>query len=349
MPVIDADAHVIETAETWSHMTAAEQPFMPMVVSRSEGGEERGVRGNVLRQYWSIDGRLHDKESNVGVEAGADLREMRDIPGRLSHMDELGIDIQVLYPTIFLRPLTTNAAVEHALCRAYNRWLADIWRQAPGRMRWVAMAPLLSMHAVRDELVFARENGAVGIFMHGLEYDRPLSDPYFFPLYELAQDLDLPICVHSATNSFQVYNIFHNDAGFNKFKLSTIGAVHSLLWNAIPARFPELRWGFVEVSAQWIPYLLNDLAVRLAKRGKTLSDDVLSENNIYVACQVTDDLDWVLKYAGPDSLLIGTDYGHHDTATEIEAIAKLKADTRVPAAVTDRILDANPHALYGLG
>ena len=349
MPTIDADAHVIETPETWSYFTAAEKPFTPMVVSRAEGGEDHGVRGNAIRQYWAIDGRMHDKESNIGAETPQDAREMRDIPGRLRQMDELEIDIQILYPTLFLRPLTTNAAVEYALCRSYNRWLADIWRQAPERLRWVAMPPLLSMGRVRDELVFAKENGAVGIFMRGLECERPMSDPYFYPLYETAGELDLAICVHSATNSFQVYNIFHNDPGFNKFKLATIGAVHSLLWHGIPERFPKLRWGFVEVSAQWIPYLLNDLRVRLAKRDKTLSDSVLADNNIYVACQVTDDLDYVLTYAGEDTLVIGTDYGHHDTATEIEALRMLRADGRVPPTAAGRILDDNPRSLYGLG
>ena len=349
MPVIDADAHVIETPATWAHLSEAERQFEPMVVRHVSGGDPRNARGEAEREYWIIDNRLMPKEFNVGVETPVESREMRDVQARLDHMDVLGIDIQVLYPTIFLRPVTAGAAVQAALYGAYNRWLAEIWRAAPERLRWVAMPPLLSMHLVRDELARARDNGAVGIFMAGLEFDRPLSDPYFFPLYETAVEMDLPICVHSATNSMTSYGLYHNDPGFNRFKLPTVGTLHSLLWNEVPARFPGLRWGFVEITSQWIPYLLNDLSLRYAKRDRDFPADMLARNNIYVACQVTDDLDWVVRYAGEDNLMVGTDYGHHDTATEIEAIAKLRADTRIAPHVIDKILDANPSALYGLG
>ncbi len=53
-----------------------------------------------------------------------------------------------------------------------------------------------------EEARFAKENGACGIFMRGLEGDKHISDPHFFPIYEEAGRLDLPICVHSATGSF---------------------------------------------------------------------------------------------------------------------------------------------------
>ncbi len=348
MPAIDADAHVIETEETWSHMSEADRRHLPMVVTREAGGEERALTGSPIREYWLVDNYVMPRDLNVGKEATAGSREMLDIPARLAHMDDLGIDIQVLYPTIFLRPCTTNPEVQSALYRSYNRWLADKWKQAPDRLRWVAMPPVLSMHEVAAELEFARDNGAVGVFMCGLECDRTLSDPYFFPLYEIASELGLPICAHSATNSFQMYDLFHDDPGFNKFKLATIGAVHGLLWHGVPERFPDLRWGFVEVSAQWIPYLLNDIGIRFRRRGVEMSRNILAENNIFVACQVTDDLDYVLGYAGEDTLVIGTDYGHADTATEIEALRKLRDDGRVPPHVIDKILFDNARALYGL-
>ena len=75
---------------------------------------------------------------------------------------------------------------------------------------------------------------------------------------------------------------------------------------------------------------------------------MLADNNFYVACQVTDDLDHVLAFAGEDQLVVGTDYGHADTSSEIEALRRLKDDGKIPAAVADKILDANARALYGL-
>jgi predicted TIM-barrel fold metal-dependent hydrolase len=56
----------------------------------------------------------------------------------------------------------------------------------------------------------------------------------------------------------------------------------------------------------------------------------------------------VLEYAGEGQLVVGTDYGHADTSTEIEALRKIKADGKISASVADKILDGNARALYGL-
>jgi predicted TIM-barrel fold metal-dependent hydrolase len=67
-----------------------------------------------------------------------------------------------------------------------------------------------------------------------------------------------------------------------------------------------------------------------------------------VACQTDDDLPYVLKYAGEDHLVIGTDYGHNDTSSEILALRKLQEDGAVPPHIVKKILDDNARALYGL-
>ena len=46
--------------------------------------------------------------------------------------------------------------------------------------------------------------------------------------------------------------------------------------------------------------------------------------------------------------MIGTDYGHHDTSAQIEALRMLREDGRVKPALVDRILGDNAVRLYGL-
>ncbi|MEK6602011.1 MAG: amidohydrolase family protein [Candidatus Binatota bacterium] len=341
MPTIDADAHVLETERTWDYMSESEREFRPQIVATPHAEETGG-------ECWLIDGRLHPKARNVGKDTPKESREMEDIAARIKHMDELEVDIQVLYPTIFLRPFTTRPEVELALCKSYNRWLVDIWKQGNGRLRWVAVLPLLSMEKALAEARWAKENGACGIFIRGLEGERLLSDEYFYPLYEAASRLDMPVCVHSATGSFAVHDFFERESGFNKFKLAVVGSFHSVLFEGIPQRFPKLKLGFIEVSAQWIPYALHDLARRFQRKGKSLSKDVLRDSRIYVACQTDDDLPYVLQYSGPDNLVIGSDYGHADTASELEALRTLKRSGEVGAHVVDKILGDNPRTLYGL-
>jgi predicted TIM-barrel fold metal-dependent hydrolase len=158
----------------------------------------------------------------------------------------------------------------------------------------------------------------------------------------------LPLCLHSGTNAFQIHDFFQDESGFNKFKLSVVGAFHGLMIEGIPQMFPKTRWGFVEVSSQWLPYVMNDLALRFKRRGKRMPANPLKANNMYVACQVTDDLPGILRVAGEDNLVVGTDYGHHDTSTEIEALRMLKKDGKISSAAVDKILGANARALYGL-
>src|SRR5919199_188620 len=123
MATIDADAHVLETPRTWEYMTEAEREYRPRVIM-APGPEGADI------EWWVIDGLRRGKQTNVGLDTPEASREMHDIQLRLRHMDELGVDVQVLYPTIFLTPLTSRPEVELALCRSYNRWMADIWAQA---------------------------------------------------------------------------------------------------------------------------------------------------------------------------------------------------------------------------
>ncbi|HXG50771.1 MAG TPA: amidohydrolase family protein [candidate division Zixibacteria bacterium] len=342
MTVIDADAHVLESEHTWDYMLESERAWKPRIVPTPDDPDSGG-------ESWLIDGLTLGKARNVGREIARESREMEDIRARLRHMDELGIDVQVLYPTIFLRPYTRKPELELAVTRSYNRWLIDIWKSAPDRLRWVAVLPLLSMDQALREARFAKENGACGIFMRGLEADRRLSDPYFFPLYEEAGRLDLPICVHSATGSFAVHDFFSDECGFCKFKLAVVGSFHNLIYNDVPKQFPKTRFAFIEVSAQWVPYALHDYARRSLRRGRTVDQaSVLRENRIYVACQTDDDLPYVLKYCGEDTLVIGTDYGHNDTSSEIEALRRLKSEAGLEPRIVDRILGDNPRALYAL-
>ena len=351
MGAIDSDAHVIECRDTFSYIEDKYKHYKPMIVTQEADPSDARVLANdggYQKQFWVIDGRIQPMEGNIGSNTTAESREMRSVKARLDHMDELKIDVQVLYPTVFLRTWTQDPTCEMVLCRSYNRWLADIWSKAKTRLRWVVMPPLLSMEETRKELLFAKENGACGVFLRGIEVDRRLDNPYFFPMYELAQDLDMPICFHSGCNSFDMRELYQTESGFGKSKLPVVSAFHSLLMSDIPKQFPKLRWGFVEVSAQWVPYALNDLGIRFKRKGKRLSKSILADNNMYVACQCTDDLEYVLSYAGDGQLVVGTDYGHADTSAEIEALRRVKEEGKVSPAVAERILDQNARALYGL-
>src|SRR5581483_9758344 len=208
---IDSDAHVIECERTWQYVEKAARELMPKLVI--EDGEDSGQK-----QFWVLEGRAHS-QANVGLNTSKESREMADVDARLRHMNELEIDVQVLYPSLFLRPLTRRRDVEIALCRSYNRWLADVWSQGKGRLRWAVVLPLMSIEESLAEMRFAHDHGACAVFMRGIEMDLTLDSPYFYPSYDAAAEMNMPIGIHAGNNSFFWNDMFFDEGGYSRAKL----------------------------------------------------------------------------------------------------------------------------------
>lgn len=355
MPIIDADAHVVETEATWNFMDPDEAAFRPIIAVDRMSPEDS-------KQYWVIDGKVRgfprsavtgdlaaaSARAHRNMEAPEESRNMENIEVRLKHMDELGIDVQVLQPTIFIEQVADRPEVEIALCKSYNRWLTQIWRQAPKRLPWVAMLPLLDIDASLRELHEAVKGGACGVFLRGFEVDRSLDDPYFFPVYEEASKLNIPMIVHVGNATSGVLDVTRGN-GFAAFRLPCVAAFHSLIMSGVPEKFPDLRFGFLESAASWVPFAITDLQRRFpGRRGRDLPTNVMKEYRMWVACQTDDDIAYIVKYSGEDNLIIGTDYGHSDQSTEIEALRTLQDDAALDKKLVDKIMYDNPKALYAL-
>jgi len=159
MKVIDADTHVDECDETWEYLDEKDRRFKPTTVVIEREGTASQPSG--YNRHWLVDGRLRLRRVRDDARTGTTqaTRELGDVNARLRDMDSLGTDVQVIYPTLFLTALTEKPEVELALCRAYNRWLADRCSHSNGRLRWNAVLPLLSMDRAVEELRWARDHG----------------------------------------------------------------------------------------------------------------------------------------------------------------------------------------------
>ena len=56
----------------------------------------------------------------------------------------------------------------------------------------------------------------------------------------------------------------------------------------------------------------------------------------------------MISYVGEENLVIGTDYGHDDTSSEVNAIARFKAMEGLSPQVKRIILSDNPRRFYGI-
>ena len=138
-------------------------------------------------------------------------------------------------------------------------------------------------------------------------------------------------------------------SAFPALRLMCAAAAHALIMSEVPSRFPNVRWGFLESASMWVPCVVHDLRRRPGvAKGTAGATDYLKANHVYGACQTDDDIPYVLRYAGEDNLVIGSDYGHNDTSSEIEALRMLRDQPGISSDVVDKILCHNPAALYGL-
>ena len=354
--VIDADAHVIETERTWDYLEPSEEKFRPQII---QSASDPNVR------YWLIDGKIAGLRTaatsdeqfaknsttalrNISVDAAA--RKMEDIGLRLDHMTELGIDIEILHNSLWIEQVTRRPDIEVALCRSWNRWLADIWREGKGRLRWTCVVPTLDIDAAKEEVRFSKQNGAVGVCMQPYSGELMMFDPQFFPIYALAEELDLPVIVHIANGNPDFVEIlrtrFTDGGGFAAFRVSTVLACFDLMRNDVAEQFPMLRWGFVETSAQWVPWVMNEIARRNGEKYSAQYNPFVAKN-IYVTTQTDDDHEYLIHKMGEDRLMIGTDYGHADPSSELDAIAIFRHGD-LDDAQKNKILATNPARLYGL-
>lgn len=355
---VDADAHVVESPHTWDYLQPSERKYRPgLYTIEGEAGQQRWVVDGKIRGLFRITFTAEEmaelsRKRGRQMEAPPETRDMENVEARLRHMDELGIEVQVLYPTIFLDPCTERPAVDVALCGAYNRWLADIWQRGKGRLRWMCPLPLLSMPDALDQMRFAKEHGACGVFLRSLEGTRTVADPYLYPLYEEASRLNLAIGLHQANGNAAVVEQLANPDGsrdfFNQYRIFNVGAFFRLVNCGVPKMFPQLRFGFIETAASWIPWVLYELRRRLDTAAGRLSDNLMEEYRLYVTCQVGDDVPYIVRYSGENTLMIGTDYGHADSSTELDALSSLRETGGITPQVHKKIVDDNARAFYGL-
>ena len=131
-------------------------------------------------------------DPQAGFPAGIyDLGE-----GRIAAMDDAGIDVQILsYATPSAERLEPSLAKE--LTRQANDTLAAAISTHPERFLGFATLPMLEPPAAAGELErTVRDLGFVGAMINGNVNGRYLDEKFFWPVFECAEALGVPIYLH---------------------------------------------------------------------------------------------------------------------------------------------------------
>ena len=316
---------------------------------------------------WLIDGQIFPKPAGKGSyrlvtpsaqkaeKVRGDIaiasREVANVEARVKDMDRLGVDVQVIYPTLFLVYITDDPELDTALAKAYNSWLGNACAKSNGRLRFVAVLPLRSIPESLKEMKRAKDLGAVGIFFRGIEGDKTLDHPYFHPVYEQAAKLGLPISIHTGSGAPWMLPYFEHARNhtFAHGRALPIFAFRDLLANRIPEKFPGLRFGFIEASAGWAPFMIHILRRLFKDRSEYKNSAELFRASIFSSLpRPTEDIPYLAKSIGEDNIVIGSDYGHNDPSAEEKLVESLQKREDIPEPFAKKILCDNPRRLYGL-
>jgi predicted TIM-barrel fold metal-dependent hydrolase len=130
---------------------------------------------------------------------------------RLKEMDEAGIDVQVIsHGAPSTQRLDPEAAVR--LARNANDRLAQAIAAYPDRFAAFAALPTPDPKAAADELERTVTTlGFKGAMVHGLTNGVFFDDKRFWPIFERAQALDVPLYIHPAVPHRAVVEAYYKD------------------------------------------------------------------------------------------------------------------------------------------
>jgi predicted TIM-barrel fold metal-dependent hydrolase len=137
---------------------------------------------------------------------------LNDLTGlRIKEMDEAGIDMQVLsHANPGLQKLNAENAVR--LARVANDRLAATVRAHPTRFAAFAAIPTPDPKAAADELERAvTQLGFKGALINGTTNGVFFDDKRFWPIFERAAALDVPIYLHPAVPQKAVIDAYYQD------------------------------------------------------------------------------------------------------------------------------------------
>jgi predicted TIM-barrel fold metal-dependent hydrolase len=334
--VIDSDGHVIEPMDIWEkYIDPKFRDRTPKMVTGAAGNEQLVLEGQLLSGEKSAFGAAghiglsHEKQEWKSLHFAEGRRGGFDPHARIADLDLDGIDAVFLYPTVgTMWAALDDVELAAALCRAYNRWLADYCSAYPDRLFGVAMLPMRSPDLALEEMKFVRrELGMRAAVVRPNPYNgKMISHRDYDPFWAAVQDLDLAIAFHEGGSGGEGAIA---TVGIDRF--AGKGAQHivshtmemmlvavSMLWDGVCERFPKIRVGFMESGGGWAAPWLDRMDRHFDQSlyrdaSVTVRPSELFQRNCWISFEpVEKSLAVLADYIGPNKILWATDYPHPD-------------------------------------
>jgi len=337
LKVVDCDTHVVEAYDLWTSRVPSKYGDKVPHVERDANGVE----------WWMSSGKLLSPAAGIAIAgwkepppkfpAQLDMVDPRiwQPEGRLEIMDAYGIHSAVLYPNVAgfgAGRYTDFGDMELArmLLQAYNDWLAEFGRIAPGRYIPVMAVPFWDIDLSLAEMARCADMGHKGMVFSQAPQDfgaPTLSDPHWDRLWAAAQEMGLSVNFHIGSGDVTMQQILDPGCGLHAnyasfpmtFFLGNAKTIATLIGGGICHRFPDLKFVSVESGISWIPFALQALDWMWKECGVVkehpeyeLLPSEYFRRQIY-GCfwfEHGATLDASIDYLGADNILYETDFPH---------------------------------------
>jgi predicted TIM-barrel fold metal-dependent hydrolase len=267
---------------------------------------------------------------------------------RLRAMDAAGIDLQVISLNKPGVQLIEAADAATDLARASNDLLAQCIAKYPNRFAGFAAVPTAAPKLAALELDrTVKKLGFKGALINGHTRGRFLDDQFFWPIFEAAEGLDVPIYLHPGNPHPDVFDAYFKDypaLGFAAWGYAVDAGTHvfRLILSGVFDRFPKLKL-IIGHMGELIPFALwraNDRLTRAHPHLKRTVRDYVVNNIAITTSGVFSTPEFLCTAAvvGYDNILFAVDYPYE---SNVQAAQWLKG---LPIDEADRQKVANANA-----
>jgi predicted TIM-barrel fold metal-dependent hydrolase len=369
---VDADGHILEPADTWSKYIDPQYRDRAIRIDHDEKGWEVLMFDNKPAEV--VRGTL-GALGGVGMDAEELLIPGRktymdgcppgsyDPKARLKVMDEEGIDIALLYPTIgiFWEGWVQDPKLATAYCRAYNRWLVDFCSYDKKRLFPVAHISLIDPEGAVEETIRAKKDGCVGVYLSPDMVARGwkhFDDPSFVRFWNTVQDLDMPVGFHVIVRDAPSWKEWiRQDADFGLFNftflaMDVMAAFTQMMSLAMFEKYPRMKCTVLESGANWISAWLDRMDHKYIPMKSRSALKMKPSEYFYRQCVVSADPDEtmtaeVVNHIGADYFVWASDYPHIDSSFGVAKEIRERIES-LPVASQRKVLGENAVRFYNL-
>jgi predicted TIM-barrel fold metal-dependent hydrolase len=262
--------------------------------------------------------------------------------------------------TIMFLSMIRDHELMNAVGRAYSDWALEFASDHPGRMRVLGLLNLDDIDAAVAELTRLKEKGAAGALIAVKPpEDRPYSGEEYHPLWAAAQDLDVALTMHVATNrniGDQMRHLTSAAGMINDNDYQIRMALADIIMSGVFEKFPNLKIVSAENEGGWLPFFMMRMdwhyennfrltgGVRFSN-ARMPSDFIRS--NVWLSFIEDHTLMPVRDSIGSDRLMWGNDFPHAEaTFPRSEGILKRLFDG-VPNEERIAMTRTNAMKFYG--